>query len=94
MSFRFWLLAVDSRDLSQAEEEITACKSELSHKMTTIVTQNVDHNDYDEDVTFSSYCAYGHLLPRRKSKNILALFFSGLFTVQRRFHQYFCFLPK
>ena len=37
------------------EEEINACKSELSHKMTTIVTQNVDHNDYDEDVTFSSY---------------------------------------
>ena len=52
MSSMFWLLP---SDLSQAEEEITACKSELSHKMTTIVTQNVDHNDYDEDVTFSSY---------------------------------------
>ena len=55
MSSMFWLLPVKSSDLSQAEEEITACKSELSHKMTTIVTQNVDHNDYDEDVTFSSY---------------------------------------
>ena len=40
MSFRFWLLAVDSRDLCQAEKEVTACKAEEIHKMTTIFTQD------------------------------------------------------
>ena len=34
------ILALDSRDLSQAEKEITACKPEQIHKMTTIFTQN------------------------------------------------------
>ena len=36
----FWLLAVELRDLSQAEKEITACKAEQIHKMTPIFTQN------------------------------------------------------
>ena len=36
----FWLLALRSRDLSQAEEEITACKAEQVKKMTTNLTQN------------------------------------------------------
>ena len=40
MSSSFWLLSVGSRDLSQAEKEITACKDEQIHKMTTIFTQN------------------------------------------------------
>ena len=40
MSSRFWLLASESRDLSQAEKEMTACKAEQIHKMTIIFTQN------------------------------------------------------
>ena len=36
MSASFWLLRVESRDFSQADEEITACKAEQIHKMTTI----------------------------------------------------------
>ena len=40
MSSSFWLLAVGSRDLSQAEKEITACKADQIHKMTTIFTLN------------------------------------------------------
>ena len=36
MSSSFWLLAVGSNDLSQAEKEITACKAEQINKMTTI----------------------------------------------------------
>ena len=36
----FWLLALRSRDLSQAEKERNACKAEQVHKMTTIFTQN------------------------------------------------------
>ena len=39
MFSNFWLLAVGSRDLSQAEKEITACKVEQIHKLTTIFTQ-------------------------------------------------------
>ena len=39
MSSRFWLLSVGSRDLSQAEKEITDCKDEQLYKM-TIFTQN------------------------------------------------------
>jgi len=35
-------LALELRDLSQAEKETTACKAEKIHKMTTIFTQN--HN--------------------------------------------------
>ena len=34
------ILALESRDLSQAEKEITACKAEQIHKMTAIFTQN------------------------------------------------------
>ena len=40
MSSIFWLLGVESRDFSQAENERTACKAEQIHKMTTIFTQN------------------------------------------------------
>ena len=40
MSSSFLQLAVGSRDLSQAEKEITLCKAEQIHKMTTIFTQN------------------------------------------------------
>ena len=40
MSFSFIQLAVESRDLSQAEIETTVCKAEQIHKMTTIFTQN------------------------------------------------------
>ena len=36
----FGLLAFASRDLSQAGKEITSCKAEQIHKMTTIFTQN------------------------------------------------------
>ena len=36
----FWLLRVESRDFSQAEEERVAWKSEQIHKMTTFFTQN------------------------------------------------------
>ena len=36
----FWLLGVESRGFSQAEKEVTACKAEEIHKMTTIFTQN------------------------------------------------------
>ena len=39
MSSSFWLLAVGSCDLSQAEKETTACKADQIHKMTTIFTQ-------------------------------------------------------
>ena len=34
------ILALESRDLSLAEKEITACKAEQIHKMTTIFTKN------------------------------------------------------
>ena len=40
MSSSFWLLALGSRDLSQAEKEIIDCYAEQIHKMTTIFTQN------------------------------------------------------
>ena len=40
ISSRFRLLPVRSRDLSQTEKEITACKDEQIHIMTTIFTQN------------------------------------------------------
>ena len=43
MSSSFWLLAVESHVLSQAEKEITACKADQIHKMTTIFTQNSNH---------------------------------------------------
>ena len=39
MFSNFWLLAVGSLDLSQAEKEITDCKVEQIHKLTTIFTQ-------------------------------------------------------
>ena len=34
------ILGVESHDFSQADKEISACKAEESHKMTTIFTQN------------------------------------------------------
>ena len=40
MSSSFWLLGVESRDLSQAEKERTACKAGQIHKMATIFTKN------------------------------------------------------
>ena len=41
MSSGFWLLGVESRYFSQAEEERNACKAEQIHKMTTMYfTQN------------------------------------------------------
>ena len=40
MSSSFWLLGVESRDFSQAEQERTAGKAEKSHKVTTIFIQN------------------------------------------------------
>ena len=40
MSSSFWLLAVGSRDLSQAEKKITVVKDEQIHKMPIIFTQN------------------------------------------------------
>ena len=39
MPSSFWLLQVESRDFSQAENERTACKAEQIHKMTTFFTQ-------------------------------------------------------
>ena len=40
MSSSFWLLGVESRDVFQAEKEITACKAEQIHKVIAILTQN------------------------------------------------------
>ena len=40
MSSCLWLLEVESRDFSDAETEIIACKAEQIHMMTTIFTQN------------------------------------------------------
>ena len=40
MSSSFWLLGVESRDFSHAENKKTACKAEQIHKMTDIFTQN------------------------------------------------------
>ena len=40
MSSSFGLLALGSRDLSQAEKERNACKAEQIHRITTVFTQN------------------------------------------------------
>ena len=40
MCSSFWLLGVESSDISQAEKERTVCKAEQIHKLTTIFTQN------------------------------------------------------
>ena len=40
MSSSFWLLGVESCDVSHAEKERTACKAEQIHRITTIFTQN------------------------------------------------------
>ena len=37
------ILAVESRDLSEAEKEVTACKVEQNFKMTPIFTHNDNH---------------------------------------------------
>ena len=39
VSFSFWLLPVESRDLYQAEKELIACWVEQIHKMISIFTQ-------------------------------------------------------
>ena len=44
MSSSFWLLGVESRDVFQAEKEITACEAEQIHKMPTIFTPNDNLN--------------------------------------------------
>ena len=46
----FWLLEVQSRDISHAEKKRTACKAEQIHKMTTIVTQNCPRLSFCEFV--------------------------------------------
>ena len=40
MSSSFWLLASESRDLSQAENKINSLLAAQIHKMTTIFNQN------------------------------------------------------
>ena len=40
MSSSFWLLGVESCNVSHAEKERTACKAEQIHRITTIFTQN------------------------------------------------------
>ena len=40
MSSKFWLLGVETRDVSYAEREITTCKVNQIHKVTIIFTQN------------------------------------------------------
>ena len=42
MSFSFWLLGVESRDIYHAEKKRTACKAEQIQKMTSIFPQNDD----------------------------------------------------
>jgi hypothetical protein len=38
ISVGFWLLTVGSHDLSQSEKEITSCKADKIHNMTTVFT--------------------------------------------------------
>ena len=38
--WHFWVVAVGSRDLSQAEKKVTVVKPEQIYKMTIIFTQN------------------------------------------------------
>ena len=56
MSSSFWLLRVESRGLSHAEEERTACKAEQIHKMTTIFTQNAPRLSFE-----LSFCDFAQL---------------------------------
>ena len=65
MSSSIWLLAPESRYLSQAVKEITACKAEKIHKMGTIFTQN----DNLETFWSKNYCHFGNLLSLKVSKN-------------------------
>ena len=46
-------LALGSRDLSQAEREITASKAEQKQKMTTIFTQNDNLGPFLVKIVFS-----------------------------------------
>ena len=59
MSSSFWLLAPESRDLSQAEKEIIACKTEEIHKMATIFTQS--NNQRPSSVKKLSHCEFTQL---------------------------------
>ena len=43
MSSSFWLLAVGSRELSQVEKKITACKAELLQNLTTTIFNKNDN---------------------------------------------------
>ena len=56
MCSRKKILAIESGDLSQAEKEITACKAEQIHKMTTIFTQNDNLGPFrvKKKITFQS----------------------------------------
>ena len=54
MSSRFWFFAVGSRDLSQAEREITASKAEQKQNMATIFTQN-DKLNYTQTYLVTLY---------------------------------------
>ena len=55
MSSTFLQLAVGSRDLSQAEKEITLCKAEQIHKMTTVIEMNNNiRTVQSESSTFAS----------------------------------------
>ena len=55
MSSIFWLLRVESRDFSQAENETTACKAEQIHKMTVIFTQSGPRLSFLSAVTSSCF---------------------------------------
>ena len=52
------ILGVESHDFSQADKEISACKAEESHKMTTIFTQN----DKPRTILRENSCHFGNLL--------------------------------
>ena len=53
----FGLLWVESRDFSQADKEITACKAEQIHRMTPIFTQN--NNLSDDSCQFCEFAQFG-----------------------------------
>ena len=61
MSSSYRLLAVESRDFTHAEKEITACKAVQIHKMTSISTQNCPRLSFCESGSalqaFSSFSA-------------------------------------
>ena len=64
-----YVLTVGSRNLSQAEKEITACKAEKIHKMATIFTQN----DNLERIWSENCCHFGNLLSLANNYFFLSL---------------------